>query len=326
MNSGQTGAKSATLSVATNAGLDGWQFRCIVKDANGRQANSNTATLSIDLTIAKQPKNTEVLVGATAKFTITATGKAPLSYQWQSRKQSSTDWVNSGQSGARTATLSVATNAGLSGYQFRCIVKDAKGNTKISDMAILTVSPIVINSQPENVTVPAGDTATIRVSASGKGTLTYQWQSRKNSSASWVNSGQSGARTAKLSVATNAGLHGYQFRCIIKDGSGNQKITNTVTLSIIPKITAQPTNTSVTAGQKAVFTIAATGKGTLTYQWQSRKNSSTAWVNSGQSGAKTSKLTVQTNAGLNGYQFRCIVTDANGMKNTSNEVTLTVVK
>ena len=154
--------------------------------------------------------------------------------------------------------------------------------------------------------------------------MTYQWQSRKNSSTAWVNSGQSGAKTATLSVATNAGLNGYQFRCIVTAANGKTAISNVVTLYIIPKITKQPVNTSVTAGSKATFTVTATGTGTLKYQWQSRKNSSAAWVNSGQSGAKTAKLTVSTNAGLNGYQFRCIVTDGNSQKAESSTAILTI--
>ncbi|MBP5463448.1 MAG: hypothetical protein J6Y20_15180, partial [Lachnospiraceae bacterium] len=84
------------------------------------------------------------------------------------------------------------------------------------------------------------------------------------------------------------------------------------------------TNTSVTAGTKAKFTVVATGKSTLTYQWQFRKNSSCEWANSGQSGNKTATLSVAATKGLNGYQFRCIVTDGNGRKTYSSIVTLTV--
>lgn len=324
VNSGQSGAKTKKLSVATNAGLSGWQFRCIVKDGNG-QAISNTVKLTVTPKITSQPANTSVTAGSTAKFSITVNGKAPLSYQWQSRKDASSSWTNSGQNGARTATLSVSTNAGLNGWQFRCIITDANGETVTSNTVKLTVTP-KITTQPANKSVTAGSTAKFTITVNGKAPLSYQWQSRKNSSASWVNSGQSGARTATLSVATNAGLNGYQFRCLVTDAFGQKVTSDTAVLTIVPKITKQPENVSVLAGTKAYFTIAATGKETLSYQWQSRKNSSANWVNSGQSGARGKTLTVSTNAGLNGYQFRCIVTDANGQKATSATAILTVEK
>ena len=323
-NSGQSGARSATLSVSTNAGLDGWQFRCIVKDGNGRQAETNEAQLTINAQITKQPTSTSVLAGAKANFSVEAVGSGTLSYKWQSRKNASASWVNSGQSGARTKSLSVATNAGLNGYQFRCIVTDSKGKTATSNVVTLTVGAVAITTQPANKSVSAGERAIFTIAAKGSGTLIYQWQSRKNSSADWVNSGQTGAKTSTLTVTTNAGLNGYQFRCVVKDSKNNRVVSNTAILSIVPKITTQPKDASVKVGVKATYTIAATGTGTLKYQWQSRKNSSSTWVNSGQAGAKTSTLTVTTNAGLNNYQFRCLVTDANGQTTESNTVLLKI--
>ena len=151
---------------------------------------------------------------------------------------------------------------------------------------VTAATALSITTQPVNATVEVGDTATFTVAASGSGTLSYQWQSRKDSSSTWSNSGQSGAKTKTLSVATTAGLHGWQFRCIVKDGS-SQKTSNTVTLTVTPKITTQPTNAYAEPGKTATFTVAATGKAKLTYQWQSRKDASSAWSNSGQSGAKT---------------------------------------
>jgi hypothetical protein len=329
-NSGQTGAKTTNLWVATTAGLDGWQFRCVVTAPNGEEIASAPASLTIVPEVTKQPSNTSVSAGSTAKFTVAASGKGPLSYQWQSRKNSSSSWAHSSQTGAKTATLSVATTAGLNGWQFRCVVTSANGLKAYSSFATLTISDgPKITSQPASTSVSAGTMAKFTVAASGTGTLTYQWQSRKDSSATWSNSGQSGSKTATLSVATTAGLNGWQFRCIVTDASGRSVASNAATVSVAqtaPKITTQPSNKSVTAGTTAKFTVAASGTGTITYQWQSRKNSSATWANSGQSGSKTATLSVATTAGLNGWQFRCIVTDGNGQTVTSSAATLTVTQ
>ncbi len=322
-NSGLPGAKTVTLTVTALAGLHGWQFRCIVTDGNGLPAESKPATLTVKPAITKQPANTSAEVGDTAQFTVTANGKAPLKYQWQSRKDSSSAWSNSGQPGAKTATLNVTALAGLHGWQFRCIVTDANGQSAESNPATLTVRP-KITTQPKNATATVGSIAKFTVSANGKATLKYQWQSRKDSSSAWSNSGLPGAKTATLNVTALAGLHGWQFRCIVTDANGQSTESKPATLTVKPVITKQPANVSVNAGATARFTVTANGKAPLKYQWQSRKDSSSAWSNSGLPGAKTATLSVTAVKGLNGWQFRCIVTDANGQPVESNPATLTV--
>ncbi len=275
-------------------------------------------------TITQQPVSLYAEPGTTAKFTITATDTAPLTYQWQSRKNESSNWANSAQSGAKTKTLSVATTAGLHGWQFRCIVKDGNGNTTASDAATLYTKTVIV-TQPKNLTVKVGDAAEFTVVAFGKDPLTYQWQSRKDANSNWSNSGLTGAKTPTLSVVTSVGLHGWQFRCVVKDSAGKSAVSNAVTLTLKPSILTQPVDMSTTAGSTAKFTVKAFGKGPLSYQWQSRKNANSSWSNSGQSGAKTATLSVATTAGLNGWQFRCIVKDTNGQSTASNAATLTIV-
>ena len=322
-NSGQTGSKTANLSVSTTAGLNGWQFRCVVTDGNAHLVYSNPATLTVKPAITTQPKSVYAAAGSTAKFSIVASGKATLKYQWQSRKNASSEWANSGQAGAKTPNLSVTVSAGLHGWQFRCIVTDGNGNQTASSPATI-MTRLGVDVQPQNKSVIVGDTVSYTVKALGKGTLTYQWQSRKDANTAWSNSGVTGAKTATMSVTATAGYHGYQFRCIVKDSAGSVVASNIVTVTVLPKITTQPTSQSVKVGTTANFTVAATGKATLKYQWQSRKNASSEWANSGQPGAKTRTLSVTATAGLNGWQFRCVITDGNGQKSYSEPATLTV--
>ncbi|MBR5659656.1 MAG: immunoglobulin domain-containing protein [Lachnospiraceae bacterium] len=323
-NSGQPGATTPTLSVNAISGLNGWQFRCIVTDKNGYTITNPPATLYVDPKITQQPKDTVALANEVAQFTVAVAGKNPISYQWQSRKNASSAWSNSGQPGAKTATLNVTALGGLHQWEFRCVITDGTGKTLNSDPAKLFVVP-KISKHPTNLTVPVSNIAEFTVEAAGKGPLKYQWQSRKDSSSEWSNSGQPGATTAKLKVTVLAGLHGWQFRCFVTDANGSCTLSKEATLYVVPKIT-KPANATVKAGSKATFTVSATGKGPLKYQWQSRKNSSSAWTNSGQPGAKTPTLEVNAIAGLNGWQFRCVVTDANGMSWGSGVATLTVTK
>ena len=100
--------------------------------------------------------------------------------------------------------------------------------------------------------------------------------------------------------------------------------TITATLSITVNspagpitITTQPTDQTVAVGLTAKFTVAATGTGTLSYQWQ--KNGSAI------SGANTASYTTPILAlSDSGSTFNVIVTDAFGGSVTSKTATLTI--
>ncbi|MBR6366304.1 MAG: InlB B-repeat-containing protein [Lachnospiraceae bacterium] len=322
-NSSEADSDTSQLIVGTAIGKHGYQYRCIVTAANGLSRASSPATLILIPRIMKQPVNRTMSVGTTAPFTVEVRGKATISYQWQSRKNESSNWSNSGQPGAKTATLSVNVIAGLDGWQFRCIITDGNGQRNVTDVVTLRVKTDTpkITTQPVDQTVTTGANATFSVAALCTETMTYQWQSRKDANSAWTNSGQSGAKTETLTVATIPGLNGWQFRCIVTAANGKKATSNVATLTVLPVITQEPTDATAAAGEKAIFTVKANGKG-LTYRWQSRKNADAAWTNSGQSGAKTDTLTVSMLAGLNGWQFRCVVTDANGQKAYSKEAVL----
>jgi uncharacterized membrane protein YgcG len=92
-------------------------------------------------------------------------------------------------------------------------------------------------------------------------------------------------------------------------------------------IIAHPTSRTVTAGQNATFTIAASGNPAPTYQWQSSSNGTT-WTNlantSPYSGVTSAMLTITgASASLNGRQYRCVVSNSQG-DTTSDVATLTV--
>lgn len=95
-----------------------------------------------------------------------------------------------------------------------------------------------------------------------------------------------------------------------------------------PTITDQPDNLSVTEGDPAVFSVAATGTGTLTYQWQEDDGGGFSNIANGgaYSGATTDELTIDpTTSGLDGYDYRCVVTDDDGSTNSA-AATLTVTE
>ena len=85
--------------------------------------------------ITTQPTNQSVTAGQTATFSVTATGTAPLSYQWQNAA------TNTNISGATSSTYSLTnTTTAESGMQFRVIVSNGINPPATSNTVTLTVN------------------------------------------------------------------------------------------------------------------------------------------------------------------------------------------
>jgi plastocyanin len=309
--SGATGSSYTTP--ATTTADSGSTFRCVVSNSAGN-ATSNSATLTVNAaavapSITAQPASVTVTAGQTATFSVSASGTATLSYQWQKNGANI-----SGATG--TSYTTPTTTTADSGSTFRCVVSNSAGSAT-SNSATLTVNAAAvapsITAQPASVTVTAGQTATFSVSASGTATLSYQWQ--KNS----VNiSGATG--TSYTTPATTTADSGSTFRCVVSNSVGSAT-SNSATLTVnaaavAPSITAQPASVTVTAGQTASFNVSASGTATLSYQWQ--KNGANI---SGATG--TTYTTPATTTADSGSTFRCVVSNSVGSA-TSNSATLTV--
>ncbi len=88
------------------------------------------------------------------------------------------------------------------------------------------------------------------------------------------------------------------------------------------KITKQPANVSVKCGEKATFTVKASGTG-LKYQWYYRKAGASDW--NLWKGRVASSFTVASNNTWNKMQVRCRITDAKGKAVTSTAATVTLM-
>jgi hypothetical protein len=227
---------SSYTTPATAIADSGAKFDVVVSNTAGSQT-STTATLTVNTaavapTITTQPANQTVNAGQTATFSVTATGTAPLSYQWQKS--------SANISGATAASYSTpATAAADNGAKFDVVVSNTAGS-QTSTMATLTVVAVAaaptITTQPANQTVTVGQTATFIVTATGTAPLSYQWQ--KNSA------NISGATASSYTTpATVTGDNGALFDVIVSNTAGSQTSTmatltvNAVTASSVDVVT-----------------------------------------------------------------------------------------
>ena len=85
-------------------------------------------------------------------------------------------------------------------------------------------------------------------------------------------------------------------------------------------ITQQPESQTIEEGESVTFTIEATGA--TSYQWQ--VNTGTGWANPKSTtiwiGAKTNTFTFTPTKTYERFQFRCVLTDANGNEHISDVV------
>jgi hypothetical protein len=156
--------------------------------------------------IGSDPTNQTVLAGQNASFNVTATGTAPLSYQWFYN-------TNTTLANATNTTLVLnnvqSTNAGT--YSVRVT---NPGGSAFSAPATLTVlAPPSITSQPADQTVVAGDSATFTLAAAGTAPLRYQWYFNTNTplanatNSSWtvINAQTNNAGAYSVMVTNNYG-------------------------------------------------------------------------------------------------------------------------
>ena len=167
----------ATLNCYTinsvTAAMDGSRYRVIVSNSAGTII-SDSATLTVVTppppTIATQPTPKTVQEGANVSLSVVATGQGTLVYQWQFNEQN--------LPGATSSTLNLNAVKLNTAGRYRVLVSSQYGVT-ISDTVTLTVNPNpppTIVTQPISRTPAEGTQVSLTVTATGIGTITYQWQ------------------------------------------------------------------------------------------------------------------------------------------------------
>lgn len=165
------GATAANLVLSNVTAGDVGDYFAVVINSLGFTAS---APATVSLAPAAAPVITTPLTaqtaaaGATATFTLVATGSAPLTYQWNKD--------NKPLPGATTATLTLPNLTALDAAAYTVTVTNAQGSVT-SAPAPLTVTgaaPVIV-AQPAGQTPYLGETVILTVAATGSGPLSYQW-------------------------------------------------------------------------------------------------------------------------------------------------------
>jgi hypothetical protein len=278
--------------------------------------------------IQAQPSDQSTTVGGNASFSVTASAAgAVVTIQWQ--VLNGNVWADIAGATATTLTISGATPT-QNGAQYRAVVS-ANGQSLTTTPVTLTVTPAPVSPsiavQPADQTVTEPAVATFNVTASGSGTLAYQWQRLAAGTWSDIAGATSASYTTPATVRSTD--NGAQFRVNVTNSVGSAT-SNVATLTVnpapvAPSFTTQPSDVAVTEPATASFTVAATGTPAPTLQWQVSTDGGTTWANvtTGSGATSATHTTAATAIGMNGWRYRAFATSSAGTA-ASNAARLTV--
>src|SRR6266481_4911828 len=222
------GSQSATLNGANVSGVN-------------FTATSQTFSISGTISPVAGGSGATVMLSGAASATTTADSSGAYTFNGLTSASHTITPSNAGYTFTPVSQNVTMSTANVSGVNF-------------TDTAV-AVGPS-ITTQPASQIVTAGQTAAFTVATTGSSPLSYQW--RKNGT------GILGATSSSYTTpATTSSDNGAQFSVVVSNTAGNATsaaATLTVNAAVVaPSITTQPANQTVTAGQTASFSVAATG-------------------------------------------------------------------
>ena len=297
------GATGSSYGLASASVGDAGSYTVAVTNPAGT-VTSAAAVLTVVVPavapIVTAPASQTVAFGGATSFSVVASGTAPFTYQWLRN--------NVAIPGATAATYALASAQLTDAGSYTVVVTNAVAATTSAAAALtVTSSAPTISSQPASLTLLAGSTASFSVSAAGAPPLTYAW----SKDGALLGQFRGPAITINGVTALNAG----SYSVVVSNAAGSTPSSAaTLTVNTPPIITTAPLTQNVIAGANVTFTAAATGSGTLTFQW------SKDGVNLGSPGAT---LALPAVALTDSGNYAVTVTSAFGTV-TSNPALLTV--
>jgi hypothetical protein len=198
----------------------------VLSSPTGTATGSTTATGTV---ASDDATGTLYYLASTNATETVPTAPAPMT-GWSSQAAGSSPMAVSA-SGLSPSTL----------HYLHYVQDDPSGNrstrqTSASFTTSAPADPPVITVQPTADTVKSGQTAEFTITATGSGTVTYQWQRNPGGVGSWAdvtNGGAySGATSDTLSVVTTRAMDQDDFRCNVSDDDAGPVTSSVVALTV----------------------------------------------------------------------------------------------
>lgn len=297
------GATSSTLSLGNVTAGDAGDYQLEASNSYGTTL-SQVAVIQVNSppSVTQQPVSANAATGTGVTLSVTATGTAPLAYQWYEGASGDT----STPAASTAATLATGPLSATTSFWVR--VTNDHGSADSAAATITVGAPPAITEHPESLAIPAGQPADFRVTATGDGTLSYQWEKDGED--------MPGRTSHQLLINSTQASDAAVYACRVTSVFGTAT-SDGATLSILvaPTITGHPQGLAVTAGQSAIFTVEAEGSEPLSYEWR--------FNNEPIDGATGPSLTISNVGTINAGDYCVLVSNEAGSV-LSNVVALTV--
>ena len=266
----------------------------VVATSQGGGCPSTTFTVTVNINLVTPPtisNDTTICSGGDPSpfvNTTAATASGILTYQWQSATAAIGPFTNI--AGATSATYNPPAGITVTTYYRVMVTSTLNGVacTATSNTRIVTVNNVSAGVLATSQTICSGgdpNAFTVTTAASGSGSLSYQWQSAAAIGGPWTN--LVGETNPTYDPPAGQTVTTY-FRLVVTSTLNGIVCTATsavmtVTVNNVTPSVVAGNQTVCSGGNPAAFTVntAATGTGTLSYQWQSSASALGPWTNIG---------------------------------------------
>lgn len=190
------GASSPSLLIVNVSQSDAGTYTAVASNLLGT-ATSSAATLTVNIppAITSQPQSDTSLQGQSVFFTVSATGTAPLGYQWKKNSANLAD--SSNVAGSSTAALTIRSAGPTDVASYTVIVSNITGVSATSSAATLTIVSNVIPF----VSMVSNADATISMTWQSDAGTSYTLQAKDAlTDLTWTTLGNYVASTSTLTV------------------------------------------------------------------------------------------------------------------------------
>ena len=259
--------------------------------------------------IATAPTSQIASAGSNVTFSVTATGTAPLAYEWRKDGVAVTGATNA------ILTLSGITAANAGSYTANVTNAFGSATSAVATLTLTTTPPppplVVVPSiaqNPVSRSAVVGASATFTVVADGTAPFTYQW--RKNGAAI------AGATTASFSIAAVAVTDAGAYTVVVTNSAGSAtSAPATLEVTLAPPTATAPTTAAAllvqgpgsppfVIGASANFSVIHNGTAPFTFQW--RKNGAAI------AGATAATFALASVAATDAGSYSVVVTNSAG--------------
>ena len=210
--------------------------------------------------ISAHPQSQSLVAYQTVTFSVSATGGAPLRYQWRLN--------GAALSGATNSILQLNNVQPEQAGIYEVLVFNTAGSAVSSNATLSLFYPASILAQPASVTTRPGSNVVFSVAAFSGGPLGFQW--RKNGT------NIAGATAATLNLLNVQYDDGGNYTVVITDSIG--PVTSapaTLTILIDPVVTDSPMSIEIIPGSTIVLSVGVTNTATLPLGFRLRRNNAT---------------------------------------------------